>query len=246
MLSLRFRSRRGVKCAGNKAPSSCVLEKAANPRRDSGEKSVFAESEERRARFDSGATRKRPAPSASLEGSREATGKANAICSISSETSNCLSSVEPLISAKNRKKTRKSSSASAPPTGLPVQDAAGLSDSSVLKQKDKVCARQEILNRIHANAASGNQCSKALKLRLQGGRFRSLNEFLYINSSERAVQEYQRNPQLFEAVRTLRSFQGGFVVFASGVGCTYVLLLRVRLSVFSTTRATRRKFANGR
>lgn len=86
---------------------------------------------------------------------------------------------------------------------------AAASESRSSRRTDEEPFRKEaLLSLLHSKASSTGQGNRALKARLKGSRFRALNEFLYVNSGQRALEEYKHNPRLFEAVRTRRVLVG--------------------------------------
>lgn len=83
-------------------------------------------------------------------------------------------------------------------------------------QQDENATKLQLVKQFACRAAAVGASATATRDRLQGGRFRHLNEFLYTNKGEAAFAEYQREPELFDIVRPLKYY---FRFVLLGEGC---------------------------
>lgn len=104
--------------------------------------------------------------------------------------------------------TKPSKHAAHSPSGaelgrLEQQDKNRLQPQSSLERQDQG-KRLQLVQQFAARRASASG-SATLVERLHGARFRSLNEFLYTRNGREALEQYQKDPKLFDIVGIARS-----------------------------------------
>lgn len=73
------------------------------------------------------------------------------------------------------------------------------------KQQNQEQQKQQLLVKQFSGRGAAASFSSNVIDRLQGGRFRSLNEFLYTKKGDEAFSKYQEEPQLFDIVSIAQS-----------------------------------------